>query len=196
MGAAFARRRASRRTCEELAEGMNEKAPPTGERAAGLSNRGGEKTRHSPRALIRTPEWPNYGSASLARGPAPAPAWQGAHIRCCTAQTRREIRAALASVVTRQCFRPRGSMATTSVAAVEGNGYSRITINKRAYSAAPPRFPDAARGHRRSAAQDGWRPLVHSLATILPGRRLGRHSKPAGCASRQRIGHNIVRDKC
>src|SRR5215471_13546905 len=79
--------------------------------------------------------------------------------------------------------------------AVESNGYSRITINKRAYSAAPPRFPDAARGPRRSAAQDGWRPLVHSLATILPGRRLGRHSKPAGCASRQRVGHNIGRDR-
>src|SRR6516225_5496977 len=62
--------------------------------------------------------------------------------------------------------------------------------------AAPLRFPDAARALRRSAAQDEWCRPVHSPATILPGRRSDQHSKPAGCASRQRVGYNIVRDRC
>jgi alkanesulfonate monooxygenase SsuD/methylene tetrahydromethanopterin reductase-like flavin-dependent oxidoreductase (luciferase family) len=45
--------------------------------------------------------------------------------------------------------------------------------------------------------------LAHQVATLdqlaegrlILGVRLDRHSKPAGCASQQLVGHNIVRDK-
>src|SRR5215471_18369223 len=45
----------------------------------------------------------------------------------------------------------------TGAALSPGGGDVGAAINTQAYSAAPPRFPDAARDLRQSAARDGWR---------------------------------------